>query len=1140
MLWVIPGYAADGTLYYFSNKPDNSPTNPDNYFTDANLEIPCNCVPDFSIESNKLYVTEGATYDNSVGDPAIFNSFQGEGGVNGGTVTGDAIFKGDSSENTGTISGIKTRYYTGADIETSRDFISDGPWEIIADAVVVDLATATINNTTTLIPTNGGSFIGTKALYSYRSNTKVIIKYNTSLDALSIPEVTDFSVLKNNQSVTPFSVEIDGDRVLLDVGPLSFSDSISLSYTSGVHPIRRVLNANALSFSNMHSYVGIPISSPQSYTSFLVGEKIYVNTSPAGTTVPVIDTATNTLITEISAVGQGPYNSVLRGHDLYIGLGNDSAVPIIDTESNTKTETIATPAVTYYVISYGNKLYTINQANGTVSVINMDTNTFLTDIAVGTTPFFPVSTNGKIYITNVASQTVSVIDPTTDTVISTIPVGSNPRYMYVVGNKLYVANSASNTISVINTNTDSVISTISVGASPTFPFGRGKYIYVLNNSTNGSVSVINTDTDIVENTISVGDFPTHGLVHNSYAYIANQGSQDISIIDLHSQSVVSTIPLEGISPIFLLPVNNALYMNASGSSIIIGFDLTTTPSQLPNLQSFSTSASSGSYTPGQSIPVTAHFGRTLQAGSTMTVLMNTGRSVVLNNVSGSTLSGTYTIQSGDYTPDLAIRSITSANVSDGTHTRTSYDLPSSVGSFTAENSFITRNLGDTKNINIGSYQTFDTGSNPYQIASTNGFLYTANQGAGTVSVINQATGALTQTITVGSEPYGVVLLGSELYVVNTGSDTVSVIDTNTNTVTHTISVGVKPYYAAAVGSYVYVTNSLSNTVSVINTATHSVAATIPVGSYPRGIKAHGTDLYVANYGDPNYSGGNYISVINSLTNQVTDTIILPAGSDGPRGVNVLGSKVYVTNFRSNNVSVIDTNTNTITDTIDVGTGPRGIAGTGTTLYVENFDDGTISVIDTNTNTVTKTIDVGSSPSGIAISGTIAYVTSFQDNRIYALNTATNELVAGTAQEEEEEIPTASPGPSGGYARPTTIQPTLPATSPQPTDCLPSYRFSPTTGKACIPSSIPTIPSTSHFARDLKLGMTGHDVKALQQFLNTHNFPVAVTGLGSLGKETEKFGTLTQKALIKFQIANKIVPSVGYFGKVTRGMIAKSI
>ncbi|HTE48449.1 MAG TPA: peptidoglycan-binding domain-containing protein, partial [Candidatus Paceibacterota bacterium] len=79
-----------------------------------------------------------------------------------------------------------------------------------------------------------------------------------------------------------------------------------------------------------------------------------------------------------------------------------------------------------------------------------------------------------------------------------------------------------------------------------------------------------------------------------------------------------------------------------------------------------------------------------------------------------------------------------------------------------------------------------------------------------------------------------------------------------------------------------------------------------------------------------------------------------------------------------------------------------------------------------------------------------------------------------------------------------------------------------------------------FTRNLKTGATGEDVQALQKFLNDHSFPVASAGPGSPGKETSYFGSLTRRALIKFQSANKISPAVGYMGPITRGVIASQL
>jgi len=80
-------------------------------------------------------------------------------------------------------------------------------------------------------------------------------------------------------------------------------------------------------------------------------------------------------------------------------------------------------------------------------------------------------------------------------------------------------------------------------------------------------------------------------------------------------------------------------------------------------------------------------------------------------------------------------------------------------------------------------------------------------------------------------------------------------------------------------------------------------------------------------------------------------------------------------------------------------------------------------------------------------------------------------------------------------------------------------------------------STTSFTRDLKLGMIGADVKALQQFLNTHGYILTSTGLGSPGHETTLFGSLTKSALIRFQKAHNITPSVGYFGVKTKGEVS---
>ena len=72
---------------------------------------------------------------------------------------------------------------------------------------------------------------------------------------------------------------------------------------------------------------------------------------------------------------------------------------------------------------------------------------------------------------------------------------------------------------------------------------------------------------------------------------------------------------------------------------------------------------------------------------------------------------------------------------------------------------------------------------------------------------------------------------------------------------------------------------------------------------------------------------------------------------------------YIPNSATNNVSVIDTATNTVTATVGVGFGPYGVAvnPAGTFAYVANYRGNTVSVINTASNSVTATVGVGSHP-----------------------------------------------------------------------------------------------------------------------------------------------------------------------------------
>jgi YVTN family beta-propeller protein len=248
--------------------------------------------------------------------------------------------------------------------------------------------------------------------------------------------------------------------------------------------------------------------------------------------------------------------------------------------------------------------------------------------------------------------------------------------------------------------------------------------------------------------------------------------------------------------------------------------------------------------------------------------------------------------------------------------------------------------------------------------------------------------------------------------------TVSVIDTAKNKVSATVNVGEFPYGVAVApdGKNVCVTNMDSGDVSVIDAAKNQVIATVPVGHEPTGIAVtpDGKKAYTANGNFFNSVGNDSVgnvSVIDTASNAVTATVDV---GNKPIGIVITpdGTKVYVANEFSSDVSVIDTVTNKVTSTVNVENGPFGVAVTpdGKKVYVTHEYSNNVSVIDTATNKVTATVPVGDSTYGVAITpdGANVYVVNsgkepigwnsigegqYVPSTVSVINTTTNKVTA---------------------------------------------------------------------------------------------------------------------------------------------------
>ncbi|MBP9748197.1 MAG: peptidoglycan-binding protein [Candidatus Pacebacteria bacterium] len=180
-------------------------------------------------------------------------------------------------------------------------------------------------------------------------------------------------------------------------------------------------------------------------------------------------------------------------------------------------------------------------------------------------------------------------------------------------------------------------------------------------------------------------------------------------------------------------------------------------------------------------------------------------------------------------------------------------------------------------------------------------------------------------------------------------------------------------------------------------------------------------------------------------------------------------------------------------------------------------------------TVSYAITTGSLPTGLSlntttgeISGTPTLVGSY-DFTVQATDD-NGDIGYFLSQPQEYTLTVEEPRSNSSGSRPRSRTTTYVPVVTEPS--TPVYQVVELT----TPSS-----NTLNFTRTLRIKDSGEDVKELQKYLNTHGYPVAIAGAGSLGNETTKFGLLTHSAVVKFQLANNLVGD-GIVGPLTRAFL----
>ncbi len=258
----------------------------------------------------------------------------------------------------------------------------------------------------------------------------------------------------------------------------------------------------------------------------------------------------------------------------------------------------------------------------------------------------------------------------------------------------------------------------------------------------------------------------------------------------------------------------------------------------------------------------------------------------------------------------------------------------------------------------------------------NGILVTNegpfNNGTGTVSFISEALD------TVGNAIYNSV----------NGSDLGNIVQ----------SIGFS-------GNKAYIVANVSNTITVVDRYTFEELALIDTGlDNPRYFVAVNGTGYVTNWGDGMDETDDFIALVDLESNTITGSIPVPFG---PEDILASGSTVYVAHqgaFGFNDkISVIDTDTDAVSDTITVGAVPNSmqldaagdlwVLSAGKPNFSGEETAGRLQKIAVQTATVTTTFDfeVTEHPNHLSLDGSTLYYSL--DGNVFGLDTDATALPA---------------------------------------------------------------------------------------------------------------------------------------------------
>lgn len=280
-------------------------------------------------------------------------------------------------------------------------------------------------------------------------------------------------------------------------------------------------------------------------------------------------------------------------------------------------------------------------------------------------------------------------------------------------------------------------------------------------------------------------------------------------------------------------------------------------------------------------------------------------------------------------------------------------------------------------------------------------------GTNQVAVIDIKKGVIIAAIAVGNAPTGIDISPDQryVYVANTGDATLSVIRTWDNTVIDTVLLNTQPFESISPagvkvspdGKFIYVANRGTSNISIVDAHSRKVINDIllPDGSHPLiiDIEPNRTLAYVT------LLIAGQVAVVDLNVNLLVKLIDLGAGS-GPTGISIARNKplALVTRQSDSKLSAINTDlAEASPDLIGVANTPFGIlfSPAADLAYVACPGENTVSIVDVFSHVEINNIAAGNTPTwlGLTANGKLLVVSDVFAGTVTIINTCNYEITA---------------------------------------------------------------------------------------------------------------------------------------------------